>query len=260
MIEDDQTEELLSWLCPVDYRAEHSDFLGKRQPGTGQWLLYSDEFQDWHKTKGRSLLCQGIPGAGKTIMAATVIDYISTQQQENPDIALAFIYCNFRRQYQQRSIDLIASILKQLARQDHRLMQHLKVLNGRYKSMGTHPSTSEIINVLCAMEHGLKQTYVVIDALDEIQTPDKGLMGFLSELFRIQESTGLNILATSRFIPEIEKKFKEKGYALLEIRAVDEDIRSFIRGNLASLPDFVAESEAIVEKIQEEIARATNGM
>ncbi|KAL2170617.1 hypothetical protein VTG60DRAFT_4630 [Thermothelomyces hinnuleus] len=38
-------QAVLDWLNPIDYdyAAQHSDIVGRR-PGTGQWLLDSDEF------------------------------------------------------------------------------------------------------------------------------------------------------------------------------------------------------------------------
>jgi hypothetical protein len=39
---------VLKWLSPVDYGAQHSDFLMRWQPGTGKWLLEADEFKHWY--------------------------------------------------------------------------------------------------------------------------------------------------------------------------------------------------------------------
>ncbi|KAF7546388.1 hypothetical protein G7Z17_g8463 [Cylindrodendrum hubeiense] len=37
--------QILEWLTPVDYGPQQSDYLKKRQPGTGQWLLDSTTFK-----------------------------------------------------------------------------------------------------------------------------------------------------------------------------------------------------------------------
>lgn len=39
--DDQKRQELLSWLSPLDYGAQQSDYIARRQPGTGQWLLDS---------------------------------------------------------------------------------------------------------------------------------------------------------------------------------------------------------------------------
>jgi hypothetical protein len=43
----EEREAVLNWLTPINYGPQHSDFLRRRQPGTGQWLLDSDEFKNW---------------------------------------------------------------------------------------------------------------------------------------------------------------------------------------------------------------------
>jgi hypothetical protein len=45
-----EREEVLSWLTRVDYAAQHNDFLKRWQPGTGKWLLDSEEFRHWYVT------------------------------------------------------------------------------------------------------------------------------------------------------------------------------------------------------------------
>lgn len=120
---------------------------------------------------------------------------------------------------------------------------------------------TELAGLLSIMGNDSGQTYIILDALDEIQGPDKGLMNFLSELFRAQKSTGANILATSRFIPDVEKRFKlEEQCAISEIRAMDEDVKNFIQGNLSTLPSFVMERQDMAHRIENEISQAASGM
>jgi DNA polymerase III delta prime subunit len=258
VIEDDQATKILDWLSPIDYGTEQSDFLDKRQQGTGQWLLNSGKFQHWYKNRGQILLFQGIPGAGKTIMAAAVNDYIGNKQRSDSDLGLAFVFCNFRRKHQQKPINILASILKQLARQDKRVLKEVKSLHARHTKMKTQPLQTEVHSALGTVGDCFRQTYVVIDALEETQIPRKQLLVFLSELFRIQKRIGLNLLVTSRISPDIERLFVQRKAGLLEIRATDDDVRIFVEGNISQLPSFVTEST--VKTITEQILRAADGM
>jgi hypothetical protein len=63
-----ERNEILSWLNAIDYGPQQSDHLRRRQPGTGQWLLNSAEFQTWLETDKQTLFCSGIPGAGKVLL------------------------------------------------------------------------------------------------------------------------------------------------------------------------------------------------
>ena len=64
--EGQERRKILDSISAMDFAAQQSAILDQRQGGTGQWLLDSEEFQAWVvKNKGRTLLCTGMPGAGK---------------------------------------------------------------------------------------------------------------------------------------------------------------------------------------------------
>src|ERR1700734_1478385 len=86
---DQERENILIWLTPIDYAPQQSDYIGRRQSGTGQWLLTSAEYQGWLRTSKQTLFCQGILGAGKTILTAIVIDDLTTRFQNDPSIGIA---------------------------------------------------------------------------------------------------------------------------------------------------------------------------
>jgi hypothetical protein len=46
---------ILDWLTPVNYGSQQSDFIRRRQEGTGTWLLDSAEFRLWVEEKGKTL-------------------------------------------------------------------------------------------------------------------------------------------------------------------------------------------------------------
>lgn len=71
-------QKFLNWLTSVDYSSQQSDYLKRRQSGTGQWLLESRNFQNWLNSGKKTLFCPGIPGAGKTILSSVVADYVSS--------------------------------------------------------------------------------------------------------------------------------------------------------------------------------------
>jgi hypothetical protein len=59
--------KVLSWLPSIGYDPQQSYF-SNREPGTGQWLLNSEQYQNWLKADNQTLFCPGIPGAGKTFI------------------------------------------------------------------------------------------------------------------------------------------------------------------------------------------------
>lgn len=113
--QDDQMRQAIAdWLTPIDYSTQQSDFISRRQEGTGQWLLDSNEFHEWLTTSKQTLFCPGIPGAGKTMITSIIVEHLSTRFQNDATTGIAYLYCNHRRQQEQKPADLLASILKQL--------------------------------------------------------------------------------------------------------------------------------------------------
>jgi hypothetical protein len=120
----------LDWLTPINYGPQQSDFIGRRQAGTGQWLLDSAEFQAWLYTKKQTLFCPGIPGSGKTILTSIVVDYLYTKFRKDQDVGIAYLYCDFRRQHEQNPEELLASLLKQLIQEQSSPPNSVKILYG----------------------------------------------------------------------------------------------------------------------------------
>jgi Cdc6-like AAA superfamily ATPase len=186
---------ILDWLSPVDYATQQGDILSRRQDGTGQWLLNSDEFQAWLNQSKETLFCPGIPGVGKTMITSIVVDYLYTKYQIDASIGIAYIYCNFRRQQEQRPTDLLASILKQLIQGLPSLPDSVMTLYKRHKDKRTRPSFDEISKVLLSIVVDYSRVFIVIDALDEYQVSAGGRKTLISEMFKLQVMTGANLLS-----------------------------------------------------------------
>ncbi|KAL4890101.1 hypothetical protein BDV59DRAFT_195221 [Aspergillus ambiguus] len=247
-VEEEQKSRILSWLTQVDYGPQQSDLFSQQQRGTGQWLLNSDEFHKWLDQPKQTLFCQGIPGAGKTIMTSIIIDYLDTKYQDH-GIGIAYIYCNFRQQYEQTPADLLASLLKQLNWRRPSLLGCVKGLYERHRDKNTRPSFEEISGV-----------FIIIDALDECQISHGGRTKLLSEIFQLQERGEVSLLATSRFVSEIKEEFEQKGSNFLEIRARDEDVQIYLEEHMSLLPSFVLRNPNIQNELKAAILKAVDGM
>jgi NACHT domain len=256
--DDHERHTVLDWLTTIDYAPHQNDFISRRQEGTGQWLLNSDEFQAWLNQNKQTLFCPGMPGAGKTIITSIVIQLLWTKFQNDASIGIAHLYCNFRRQQEQKPVDLLASLLKQLVQEQPSMPESLKSLYECHKNNRTRPSFDEVSKVLRSVVADYSRAFIIVDALDECQISDGGRRKLLSEIFNIQAKTGANFFATSRFIPEIIKDFK--GSVSLEIRAHDEDVRRYLDGHMSLLPSFVLRSRDLQEEIKTEIIKVVDGM
>ena len=249
---------IVDWLTPIDYASQQSDFILARQEGTGEWLLKSSEFQDWVSQSKQTLFCPGIPGAGKTMITSILIEHLYTRFQDDSSIGIAYLYCNFRRQHEQKPENLLASLLKQLVQEQPSIPESIKSLYERHKDKRTRPSFEEVSKALHSVAVSYSKTFIIIDALDECRVSDGGRRKFLSEVFSLQARTGANIFATSRFIPEIMNEFK--GAISLEIRASSEDVRKYLNSHMSQLPSCALKSRDLQEKVKTEIIQAADGM
>ncbi|OBT72674.1 hypothetical protein VF21_08561 [Pseudogymnoascus sp. 05NY08] len=259
--EHEQKEErqtIIDWLSPINFASQQSDFIARREVGTGQWLLNSNEFKQWLNQSNQILFCPGMPGAGKTMIASIVIDHLYAKYQTDSSVGIAYLYCNFRRHDEQKPVSLLASLLKSLIQGRPTLPSSMKDLYERHKSKRTQPSFEEISKELQSIIASFPTTFIVIDGLDECQVSDGGQTKFLSEILYLKANTRANLFVTSRFIPHIIKEFQ--GGASLEIRASDGDVRRYLNGQLPRLPSFVRRNLNVQEEIMTEITKAVDGM
>lgn len=280
----DESQAILNWLTQIDYAPQQNDFIARRQEGTGQWLLDSNEFQTWLETSketppetsektepesekqtqpeanNQTLFCSGIPGAGKTILTSIVIQELTTRFSNDPTIGIAYIYFNFRRQGEQKLYDVLASLVKQLSQSQVSLPADVKELYHQHNTARTRPGIHEIIRAFQSVAALYSTIFVIVDALDECQVADGCRTNFLSRMFSLQATCGVQLFATSRFIPEITKRFNDHNSIQLDIRARNHDVERYLDSHMSQLPRCVLRSSELQEEIKAEIIKAVDGM
>ncbi|KAI5462028.1 putative ankyrin repeat protein [Mariannaea sp. PMI_226] len=251
-------KEILDWLTRIDFGPQQSDLFRRRLAGTGQWLLYSAEFQEWLETSGKTLFGQGIPGAGKSILTSFLVDDLVERFSGDLNVGIAYIYCNFKRQEQQKVDDLLASLLKQLVGTSLTLPSSVVSLHNRHKARRTRPSLEEILDTLHSVLANYSRVFIVVDALDEYDNADGCRSRFLSQLLDLQAKTGTNLFTTSRYLPEIQKILE--GSILLEIRAKSSDVCKYLQQHMSELPSCVSKNEHLQTTVVSRITEVADGM
>jgi len=68
----EERAEILAWLSPLEPRIRHDDIRTLRVEHVGDWLLRTEEYQNWFNdipgggSDNSALFCYGDPGVGKT--------------------------------------------------------------------------------------------------------------------------------------------------------------------------------------------------
>jgi hypothetical protein len=248
---------LLKWISPTDYPAQQSDIIQRRQKGTGQWFLDAPEVAKWLDKATGTLFCPGIPGAGKTMIAAIMIDHILNSMHNSPR-GVAYVYFNYKAQAEQDAASMLAAILKQLTQSLPSTMEPVERLYDQHAGKGTKPSLDELYSALRSVLAHYPAVYIIIDALDECSDTDGARQQFLARLRGLQAEQDVRLMVTSRYISGIIEGFKEA--SKIEVRASREDVMRFVAGQINRLPKCIQRDPALQELMQEKIAEAADGM
>jgi len=248
---------ITDWLSSTDFPAQQSDFISRRQEGTGLWFINSPKFTSWIQGTKQTLFCPGIPGAGKTMIAAIAVDYLwKTFQKDN--IGVASVYCNYKAQESQTTTDLVAAILKQLVQERPSFGGPVAALYERHADRRTRPSLDELLTALNSVSSCYSKVYIVLDGLDECLDSDGTRSELLAKLRSLQTKIDISLMATSRFVPKVVQFFE--GFPMLEIRASDADVKQFVAGQMSQLPNCVRRNIDLQVEIQDWIVQAVDGM
>jgi hypothetical protein len=250
-------DKILDWISLTTFPAQQSDFIDRREEGTGLWFLDTLEFNEWIHGARQTLFCPGMPGAGKTMMAAMAIDHLSKTIQNDTN-GVAYIYCNYQAQAGQNTTILLAAILRQLVQARRSIPEPVSRLYELHSSRGTRPSLEEIFSTLQSILRSYSSVYLVIDALDECLDEDRTHRQLLARVRGLQKEANLHLMVTSRFIPEIGEEFRQA--TRLEVRASDEDVKKFIAGQIYRLPGLVHDNKKLQILVQDTITQAVDGM
>lgn len=245
----------MDWLSPLDLSKTQHDVLNWRHGDTGRWFLESPEFNSWLHGPSQTLFCPGMPGAGKTMLAAIAIDHIS--RTLNEDVRLAYLFCNYKTQSDQRAIDFFSVLLKQFAQNRTDVPASIRQMYEDCSNRKRRPSFHEInqaLELICLGNTG----YIVVDALDEC-TRDNDTRGQLIRgLRQLQKKTNVKLLCTSRFISEVIEQFKDD--PRLVMQASKDDVREFVVGQMSRLPRCVQRDEDLRRTVQHKIVDAVDSM
>ncbi|KAK3331701.1 hypothetical protein B0T19DRAFT_366827 [Cercophora scortea] len=222
-------QSIHQWLEVTNPSELHNKSCSLRQQDTGFWMLTSQKWQDWLAGAGQSRLLwiHGIPGAGKTVLASTLIENIPKHQSTSQSLAsgTAYYYCYFGHQ-QDETAPFLKWVISQLCRQAGAIPSSLVSM---FQS-GLQPSVSQLVGSLAETVAMFSVVYVVIDAVDESTTPRNSLLDLLVTIATDERFKNVRLLATSREYHDIQLALSHCSVsAEMESEKVQEDIRFFVR-------------------------------
>jgi Cdc6-like AAA superfamily ATPase len=250
----------LQWLSTLDYGAKQKDALIRRQPGTGEWFLNKQSFKDWEAQSFKTLFCHGIPGAGKTVMSAVVIEHLESIFKGDDSVGIAFIYCTYQgKKEEQKSTELVLSLVRQLVQPRTEVPADILMMYRELSRKGLQPTLEQSRAMLKIAIEALSKVYIVLDALDEYYITDRAdYTTLLAQILGIQSDVQFSLLVTSRPIEEIIARFADA--PSIEIHAQDADVTKYINNQLSRLLCPLDQHPGLQDEIRREVLRASDGM
>ncbi|KAF8556919.1 ankyrin [Imleria badia] len=195
-------KEILGWLDGLNCAEKQDVTLSLRQPDTCKWLFNTTQYKMWRNGECSGLWLRGKPGAGKSVLASSVINSLEKVQREGG--ILAFFYCDFRNERSTSASEAFRSILSQLLHQFREsavdpgsLIDDL--VDAKKRGGATRNNTKELAGFASrTAKLFVDKPLVVVDALDECKDVETLLEGLNALMGYAQ------LFTTSRPLPVIK--------------------------------------------------------
>lgn len=209
------------------------------------------EWSEWLAAKHRCLWIHGIPGAGKTILASSLIEKLKTAH-------IAFVvyyYCYFVHDQEEAS-PFLRWLIIQLCRRSKDVPARLYALF----EQGCEPSLPELLSSAADCLINFDTVYVVVDAIDESKPRDI-LLKVLRDLITDHRFGKVQLLVTSREYLDIERSLEYIANPVPMSNAViAEDIRQYVRSALKKSSKFACWPQQLLIETEQVLSTGAQGM
>lgn len=231
----DEIKKIREWLEPTSYSVAGGEFrkhLTSHAPGTGQWLTSTDEYRQWLEGEKLGLLwIKGIPGSGKSVHVAKLIDELG---KTNPGCPVLFFFFRQIIAANHNPQALLRDWLEQVLQYSPPLQRRLWTYIEDGVSLSSL-STDDLLKDLQMAFRGLPdRVFCVADALDEMDTGNDAFLRTIGSLSQWKPAK-IKVLISSRPVPRIEIPLRQTPalHIRLEERLVDIDISTYVNSALS---------------------------
>jgi len=230
------------------------------ESGTGDWVFRTPQWDSWINYRCRCLWLHGIPGAGKTILAAHVTTALeqqhkATSHQGKLAVATIYYFC-----YHGRNGDETHSFLRWLVTQLCRLSGQVPEHVLRVYRMGRQPSRSDLLSSLYEALGSFRAVFVTIDAVDESKTREN-LLAAIRKLATDPAFAKIQLFVTSREYEDIKRVMEPIAEPIsMSNPYVEADIKTFITAKIKSTPGFSSWPDKLREEIRVKLSEGAKGM
>ena len=259
--------DLQCWLRAPNVENDQRFFSGIRAeyPGTGRWLLDNSTFKDWFQP----LCCilppllwlNGIPGAGKTILASLVVEEV--QNLSTTPIVLYF-YCKHGDNERDNFISMGRSLLSQLLAQNRDILLPYyfdKFSKSPEAVLVTQATIEELLDIAI---RNCPIVYIVIDGIDECPRKERDTVtAWFRQLVESLPSTNsdqIRCLFVSQDDGVARKDFADMTALKIQTEDSKNDIAQFSQKWAAKIQAKFATTSELRQAVASKIQDASGGM
>ncbi|KAF8244056.1 hypothetical protein K440DRAFT_605468 [Wilcoxina mikolae CBS 423.85] len=239
-----QEERDFRELCKLEKNISHFDYTPRLYDiqsrycaDTGKWIFTDSRFRAWldagsNEAKERLLWLAGVPGAGKTFLCYSILQYLQERAQADGSTCVLYAFPTYDNASGSTQAAITGSLVYQFCQANPPL---IPAANKEYdtlsrRSILLNPWGKLLETFIC----GSEPVYIILDGLDECdQSQRKQLLETVLNL--CSSCPNLHILVASRKEFDIRRELEKN----CEIVIVEEknraDIKRFVTGKINNL-------------------------
>jgi len=254
-----QAQHLRRWLSPSDSSVNLEKALERRHQDTCQWLLDDVEYHSWRRMPSSFFWLYGSSGCGKTVLASAVI-----QQIRSEGSLVACHYFDVNGGDTRDLGQMLRSLLSQLSSQHSEARQVLQALYNECDMGARQPTVRQLSEQFAKILDQVAEVTVVVDALDESNSPG-GIVSWLKDLFQ-RDRNSLHLLVTSQKQGSLDTAIDEwhRRDQLHAVRSneTNKDIANYLHARLFGSEEFEKwnSHRDLREHVEKTILQRANGM
>ncbi|KAI1359563.1 hypothetical protein F5Y08DRAFT_349542 [Xylaria arbuscula] len=252
------------WPPNEEMKDIHSNRKQQQEPETCNWVMREEAFIrslrsfSSHRDHCRFICIHGIPGAGKTVLASSIIEKVADDCNSH---GYAFYYCLYSRK-RDETVPFLKWVLRQLCTQAKSLVP--RKLLAAYEAEGTL-SIEDLLDCLEEVSLSYRNgVYIVVDAVDESH-PRENLIQVLPRIGTEERFINISLLLTSREENEVMGTIHELGAACSLIsmsnKNVREDLKRYVHEQLTKIARFNRwQNDRFLGEVESTLTDKANGM
>jgi hypothetical protein len=236
VILNEKRQKIIDFFLPTSPLIEYETNIELRHSMTGTWFTHSADFEAWLSSTGSGMWCSGIPGGGKSVLAACTVEECLRRSKGNPRAAVAYFFCTYRNPSTHTAEAILSGLCAQLAKQNETAFRVLEAyyeeLKDRFIAV-RQPTVKRLSETLHAMAVSFDCVSLIVDGLDECFDHTQDSVSALVGLISSRNVGKLRVAIFSRDEITIREEISSD-FRHIEIQAHTEDLKMYVLSELES--------------------------